>query len=855
MELINASQAQKLQKTTSPEPLSSLTQELNLEPKKAKLAIQSSALILPRKLIEVFNRGNELRRTAIHYDLSFDKECREIDGKRLSARKTIDDDLTKLDQAKWSSLSPRNLDKREVPTGILAEFSETLFKNPEIGEALNEFLNSLFLKQSDNRFNSLKYIEKILQFVSDPHNAHKNFQRGLIRDKMDLLVDQLKPIGNNAIFIYVLSSLHSLIAYRKTQSGIANRLQNDFIAKQNYTYDTRHRFIKTESQLNYYRKRYTKLKKKHPNSEETKALEKSIQKAQAEYEVALKYLNNAVATEKDYSDNSDEANTLNSLLISGVLDQINEYKNIFHDLSELLGKIRTDQFQNESSFIEAIDKLRNASLPPKTQAQKTTPPTINKSENRFMHWLHGDKDRGLAMISLSLIILTGSLSAIDPSDDAGSNSTLLAAPTDKNLNDRAIATQTAVALSNKNIELPKVTPTPDAKSDFDRLVLPENKGTFLEQSKNALWSMFTGHSIFIPENGPTMKPDQIDYVLDTYNKSVGREDSPAAGLGLGQFIYERCIFYNIDPAIILGIFNKESGLGTMGMAKITDNVANVRSLDMFGNKITDLISDEMNAKFGFTIHYENNNGYADYFAVTHDKKTAYMMSIEHELRTLYEYYINNTDGSGNPMPRNTIESVIEKFAPRSENDTDKYIKDLIDFTNYFRYTYGIYSREDVTHVEPSGNPLGNAEFIIMQSFNGEKSHIQLDSHGHQVGGVDLIRADGNTFRAPVSATSSGVFRKVPNPDTTYGDLAITEYFDPHSLILFDTLNAHMDEYNSDLKDGQWIQKGTLLGYIGYTGWVDPPGINGSHLHYSQYKTTFDGNVIAVDPEPSLYVNR
>ncbi len=378
-------------------------------------------------------------------------------------------------------------------------------------------------------------------------------------------------------------------------------------------------------------------------------------------------------------------------------------------------------------------------------------------------------------------------------------------------------------------------------SDFERLVLPENRENYMKEKNQIEWSQFTEHSVIVPKGGPTLSPEQIDYVFEVINRDLNRpEQSPAAGLGLGQFIYERCIFYNIDPSIILAFYNQESWFGTTGVAKESLSTGNIRFIPD-----EQLMTKEYNDKYGFDLKVGNKDGYVDYTTYTKSKKEALMMAFEHKLRLLREYYLDDV-----PSPKTTVESILKKYAPPSENDTDAYIASMINFSDLLRFKYGVYSKEDQSQVVPQGNPLGDFDFTITQGCHGLTSHGYKDTHGRDVCGVDLIRADGNTYRAPVYATSSGMLSLVPYPQTTYGNLATIHYFNPHANKPWDTLYGHLDQYNSSLVEGQWIEKGTLLGWIGYTGWVTPSNIQGAHLHYSFYEGYQGKN--AVDPEQSLY---
>jgi hypothetical protein len=68
---------------------------------------------------------------------------------------------------------------------------------------------------------------------------------------------------------------------------------------------------------------------------------------------------------------------------------------------------------------------------------------------------------------------------------------------------------------------------------------------------------------------PTLSAEQIDAILAAYH-------SPAAGLG--QYIYDTGVRYNIDPVHVLAIFLHESRMGTTGEARKTMSPGNERCI-------------------------------------------------------------------------------------------------------------------------------------------------------------------------------------------------------------------------------------------------------------------------------------
>jgi murein DD-endopeptidase MepM/ murein hydrolase activator NlpD len=125
---------------------------------------------------------------------------------------------------------------------------------------------------------------------------------------------------------------------------------------------------------------------------------------------------------------------------------------------------------------------------------------------------------------------------------------------------------------------------------------------------------------------------------------------------------------------------------------------------------------------------------------------------------------------------------------------------------------------------PIGSPLGGAAIVMTQGY-GVGSHAPASIWG----GVDL-GIDGNgdgeadpqgTFGMPIYATHAGIARV--KPDTWPGGnyLAIEGAG-------YKTAFAHLSEYA--VQDGQAVERGQIVGYIGSTGQSSGP-----HLHYEVWQ--------------------
>jgi len=97
-------------------------------------------------------------------------------------------------------------------------------------------------------------------------------------------------------------------------------------------------------------------------------------------------------------------------------------------------------------------------------------------------------------------------------------------------------------------------------------------------------------------------------------------------------------------------------------------------------------------------------------------------------------------------------------------------------------------------------------------------------------GVDFAASPGTPIHAPLS----GVVVATGNTDSVSGCYSWGRWiFIDHKNGL-STIYAHLSSIN--VSPGQSIDTGQVIGFSGYSGYVDPPGIRGSHLHFGVYIT-------------------
>jgi murein DD-endopeptidase MepM/ murein hydrolase activator NlpD len=89
--------------------------------------------------------------------------------------------------------------------------------------------------------------------------------------------------------------------------------------------------------------------------------------------------------------------------------------------------------------------------------------------------------------------------------------------------------------------------------------------------------------------------------------------------------------------------------------------------------------------------------------------------------------------------------------------------------------------------------------------------------GHVHGALDIMAAEGT----PVMAAVDGTVRKLYV--SARGGLTIYEFDDAQELGYY---YAHLERYSGDLREGQRLRRGEVIGYVGMTGNATTP-----HLHF------------------------
>jgi murein DD-endopeptidase MepM/ murein hydrolase activator NlpD len=127
---------------------------------------------------------------------------------------------------------------------------------------------------------------------------------------------------------------------------------------------------------------------------------------------------------------------------------------------------------------------------------------------------------------------------------------------------------------------------------------------------------------------------------------------------------------------------------------------------------------------------------------------------------------------------------------------------------------------------PVGNPLQSARTVMTQGY-GVGSHAPANIWG----AVDLaIDGDGDghadpqgSLGAPVYATHSGVVHLARDTWPAGNHIWVEG-------LRFKTGYSHLKDFAPDLQDGQMVERGQLIGYVGSTGQSSGP-----HLDYQVWK--------------------
>jgi len=146
------------------------------------------------------------------------------------------------------------------------------------------------------------------------------------------------------------------------------------------------------------------------------------------------------------------------------------------------------------------------------------------------------------------------------------------------------------------------------------------------------------HNYYVVTGPPSITVERIRAILCAWGKADTPHVSPACGSE--QDLYDLGQAYHIDPAYALAWFLKESTLGRYGIARTNLGIGNIRCTDDYLQ-----VSGHF-CLYGFRAYHTYRAGYEEWYQ-------------------LIRFYIDSWHLA-------TVAAIVERYAPRSENDTDGY---------------------------------------------------------------------------------------------------------------------------------------------------------------------------------------
>ena len=115
-------------------------------------------------------------------------------------------------------------------------------------------------------------------------------------------------------------------------------------------------------------------------------------------------------------------------------------------------------------------------------------------------------------------------------------------------------------------------------------------------------------------------------------------------------------------------------------------------------------------------------------------------------------------------------------------------------------------------------------------------------NGHPHEAIDILEPRGTPVHAVVSGTVRKLFLSKPGGKTIYE-------FDEMGVYCY--YYAHLDGYAGGLREGMWVERGDIIGFVGSTGNANP---RTPHLHFAIFelgpeRLWWRGK--AIDPYPGL----
>ncbi len=131
---------------------------------------------------------------------------------------------------------------------------------------------------------------------------------------------------------------------------------------------------------------------------------------------------------------------------------------------------------------------------------------------------------------------------------------------------------------------------------------------------------------------------------------------------------------------------------------------------------------------------------------------------------------------------------------------------------------------------------------VSQNFGATAFALKGGYRGKYHNGVDIAAPIGT----PIYAAEDGKIRKIENQDRFCRKGAYGKYIAIEHENNLTTLYAHLSSWSTNIKEGQAIKRGDVIGYVGRTGYATGP-----HLHFTVYSkpTFYIGNSRSCGPMP------
>ena len=169
----------------------------------------------------------------------------------------------------------------------------------------------------------------------------------------------------------------------------------------------------------------------------------------------------------------------------------------------------------------------------------------------------------------------------------------------------------------------------------------------------------------------------------------------------------------------------------------------------------------------------------------------------------------------------------------------KYKKD--DFEKIYRMVYAVWNDLErfpvgkIASLPDAGVSFANS-WMQSRTFGGERGHE----------GCDIMASVNERGIYPVYSMTDGTVENIGW--LRLGGYRIGVRSDSGAYFYY----AHLAEYAKEFKSGERVKAGTLLGFMGDTGYSDTPGTTGMfdvHLHLGVYLNDEDGREFSVNSYP------